>query len=79
MKAGCYLILDANGVRRMTKRDPSIGPREIAVFVRLNIPDSVFYKYIPTVDVTIPEAAILQAADVEIEVMELEVEGGREE
>jgi len=37
MKDGCYLIMGAEGVRRMTKRYPGLARDEIDVFVKLTV------------------------------------------
>lgn len=68
MKTSCFLVIDSGGIDRMTKRLPVVGPYEFAVKVNLIVPDSVFRKTIPVVDVSVPETAVLYAEDIKADI-----------
>lgn len=54
MKVKANLFIDNSGNIRVTKRDTSAYPRELAVQLVLDIPDIFFRRPIPRVDLSIP-------------------------
>lgn len=42
MTTGFYLVFDRHGDVRLTKRAPTIKPRERAAFLRVTVPDEAF-------------------------------------
>jgi hypothetical protein len=47
----CYIIVGKNGPDRLTKTPPSLRPGEIAIMVKIKIPDEVFQT--PTFETSI--------------------------
>lgn len=64
----CYLVMSAYGIVRMTKRKGSLRRGEIAVKVRLSVPEKCFDDPDVMVDIVVPEsAAILPDVTVEVD------------
>lgn len=70
----CYIVMSKYGIQRMTKRPGKLGRGEVAVRVRLTIPEKVFEEPIFSAIVTVPESAVLRP-DATVEVVE--PEGGQ--
>jgi hypothetical protein len=66
MKDTAYLIADAFGVLRMTKRAPSLGRKEVAVKVTITIPDEAFRSALFGATVDVPSDRVIQP-DVSVE------------
>ena len=69
MKDTCYLIADRYGVKRLTKRPPSLSRNEIGVAVKITIPDSAFRSPFITTSLDVPEDSVIQPI-VEMEIVE---------
>jgi hypothetical protein len=59
MKATVHIVLNKRGVARMTKNKPDLSRDEIAVGLRLAVPDSAFLAPIVYVDLNVPDHAVL--------------------
>jgi len=55
-----FIIMDASGVRRMTKRRPQLAMGEIAIKVRLYVSNKFFERDIPEAIISIPDEAVIQ-------------------
>lgn len=62
MKTEVYIVLTRFGAERMTKRQASIGRDEIAVKLRLSVPDSAFRSPIITADLEVADTHVIQPA-----------------
>lgn len=60
MKDKIYLIANASGVVRHTKRYPSMSRDEIAVAVTIAIPDSAFRSPVLSVALDVPDGHVIQ-------------------
>lgn len=68
MKALVHLVMNRRGVVRMTKNKPDLARDEIAVGIRLEVPDSAFLAPLIYADLTVPDhAVIVPEVKVEIE------------
>ena len=67
MKDTVYLVLNADGVVRMTKRWPSLAREEVGVQVKVTIPDDSFKAPVLGATLDIPPDRIIQP-DLTIEV-----------
>lgn len=59
MKETAYLILDRKGIRGVRKTRPSLKGTEVAIRLRVEIPDEFFERVIPDATLVIPEEAVL--------------------
>jgi len=59
-KMACWLVFNARGTVRASKRAPELKGGEYAIKIRLEVPDSVFLPDAATVDVKVPERAIVK-------------------
>jgi hypothetical protein len=59
MKTTAYIILKKTGPVRMTRNPPGLGRDEIAIALRLEVPDSAFRAPTVFVDLSVPESAVL--------------------
>jgi hypothetical protein len=67
MKNTVFLVADYDGVVRMTKRYPSLHRSEIAIQLRVTIPDGCFKAPALIANVEVPEDRVLQpSADIEV-------------
>jgi len=55
----CYIVMSEYGIQRMTKRPGVIKRGEVAVKVRLHIPESVFVEPALTAEISIPESMVI--------------------
>lgn len=69
MKTTAFIILKKSGPVRMTKGKPSLGRDEIAIGVRLEVPDSAFRAPLVMADLVVPDHAV-QVPEVHVEVVE---------
>ena len=60
MKTTCYLIISKNGSIDVRKRRPDLSSDQIAVKLRLDISDRFFYRFIPDVEMSIPDEAVIK-------------------
>lgn len=60
MKDVCYLIADAHGIVRMTKRAPSLSRNEIGVMVAVTIPKTAFKAPYLLAVLDVPEESVMQ-------------------
>lgn len=57
-----YLIIDASRrtpALRLTKTTPALAGSELAVKLRIDVPDSVFRRPIPVLELTLPEDVVI--------------------
>lgn len=59
MTISAFLIISSSGRLRATKTRPYINNDEIALNLNIDVPDSFFERLIPTVDIKIPDAAVM--------------------
>ena len=59
MKTTCFLVFNARGVVGVRKSIPSMRSGEFAVRLALSIPDALFKPDVPTIDLVIPERAMI--------------------
>lgn len=71
MKDAVYLVADANGVVRMTKRQPSLYRQEVAVKVTVSIPDNCFRSWVFGASVEVPDDRVIQP-EISVEAEEIE-------
>jgi hypothetical protein len=57
MRVECHLIVSNNGSVRITKGLPSLNVNEIAIGVKLEIPNSYFTRPYPVVRIEVPDPA----------------------
>lgn len=62
MKDVVYLISDAHGIVRMTKRAPSLARNEIGIMVAITIPATAFKAPYVQALLVVPEEAVIQPA-----------------
>lgn len=60
MKSTVYLIADRFGVTRMTKRWPSLGRDEIAVEIKVTIPDGAFKSPVLSAVLDVVDGQVIQ-------------------
>lgn len=61
MKLNATLYVTQSGSMRINKGTNKPQPREIAIRVNVTIPDRFFVRPVPTVDITIPESAVINS------------------
>lgn len=66
MRDSCYLVFDRRGVRKMTKTAPDLSSGQYAVKVNVGVPDGLFDRTFPEVDIEVPEQAVI-APEVAVE------------
>jgi hypothetical protein len=67
VKEQVYLVISQDGVRRMTKRLPDLARSEVAIRLKITVPDACFRSLVVSADVEIPaERVITPVAEVEI-------------
>lgn len=59
MKDTAYLIITKAGVSNLRKTRPKLNSGEVAVRLRLTVPDEFFERIIPDAELIIPEEAVL--------------------
>lgn len=59
MKDVAYLIITKSGVQALRKTRPQLNSGEVAVRLRLTVPDEFFERIIPDAEIIIPEEAVL--------------------
>lgn len=69
MRTTVYIAFNKKGAARLTKTKPHLAREEIAVGVRIEIPDTAFLAPIIFADLVVPEHAVL-VPEVSIEVEE---------
>lgn len=69
MKDTVYLVTDASGVVRMTKRAPSLYRNEVAVRLTVQVPDSAFRSLEVSAILDVPEDRVILPG-VEVDVAE---------
>lgn len=60
MKDTVHLVVNANGVVRMTRRPPSLYRDEVSVRVTITVPDDVFRPITVPVSVDVPSDRVVQ-------------------
>lgn len=74
MNINAYLIISRGGSLRVVKNRPYLNNDEIAVALNVNIPKVFFERLIPTVDINLPEEAIIDVnADIAVKQIAPEV------
>lgn len=68
MKTTAYLILNRKGPVFIRKNKPSLRRDEIAVGIRLDIPDSAFRSPIIMADLKVPDHAVI-VPEITVEVL----------
>ncbi len=76
MKDTVYLVLNADGVVRMTKRWPALAREEVGVQLKVSIPDDSFKSPVVAAHLDIPADRVIQP-EIEMEVGEVPVETAR--
>lgn len=56
----CFIVMSEYGIQRMTKRQGKLARGEIAVRIRLTVPESAFAEPAITADIDVPETAIIR-------------------
>ncbi|MBT8448970.1 MAG: hypothetical protein KJO69_04735 [Gammaproteobacteria bacterium] len=70
MKDTCYLVLNESGVKRMTKKPPSLQGDERCVAVAVKVDDSIFtYSFMKT-ELTIGEDDVIEPS-MEVQLLHL--------
>lgn len=59
MKVKANLFISSNGSLRVTKKDASAYPSELAVQLVIDVPDIFFKRPMPIVDLKIPESYLI--------------------
>lgn len=59
MKATVHIVMNRRGAVRMTKGKPDLSRDEIAIGLRLSVPDSAFLAPIVFADLEVPEDAVM--------------------
>lgn len=59
MKVTANLFINSDGSIRVTKKDTSAYPGELAVQLVIDVPDLFFNRPMPVVDIKIPEAFLI--------------------
>lgn len=63
----CFIVMSECGIQRMTKRAGKLNRGEVAVRIRLHVPESCFTEPAITADVHVPESAVIHpTAEVEV-------------
>lgn len=65
----CFLVMSEYGIQRMTKRKAGLKRGEIAVRVRLVVPERCFDEPDVSAEIVVPESAIIQP-EVKVEVLD---------
>lgn len=69
MKTKFYVVFDASGAQRLTKKHtPSMYRHEVAVGFTVNMPNSVFKSPVINATVDVPEDRIIMPEAIEVEV-----------
>ncbi len=55
MKINAYLFVNQRGQLRITKKDSSAYPTELAMHVVIDVPNSFFNRPIPVVNIQVPD------------------------
>lgn len=55
-----FLIIDDRGSVRMTKGRPYLRNNEVAVQIKINVPDAFFERMIPVVEIDLPKEAVAE-------------------
>jgi hypothetical protein len=58
----CFIVMSADGIQRMTKRAGKLGRGELAIKVRIFIPEQCFAEPDVQVTINVLEAAIIKPA-----------------
>lgn len=69
MKDSLYLVLSDKGFERATKRAPSLYRNEVAVLLKLSIPDSAFRSLTVSATLEVQEEQVIQPT-LEIDIVE---------
>lgn len=75
MRTTIYLIINQVGTVAMRKNVPQLRRGEVAVKVKIEIPDTFFRQPIPEVNLSVPESLIIKP-DVSVTIEEEGGEGG---
>lgn len=74
MQDTVYLIVNENGAKAMRKTRPDLAGGEVAVRLRLEVPDEFFHRAIPEARIVFPEDMVVTPPiSIEIEGREPEV------
>jgi len=60
VKTTVYLVADAHGVCRMTKRPPDLYRNEVAVRLNVTIPDECFRRPVPVVSLEVTGGQLIE-------------------
>ena len=60
MQHTCYIILDKNGVNSVRKSWPRLGPRQIAIRLKITIPNAVFDEFIADATLDVTEESVIK-------------------
>lgn len=62
MKDQIYIVVDASGAQRMTKRAPSLYRNEVAVRIKITVPDQCFRSLEVAAEIEVQEEQVIQPA-----------------
>lgn len=74
MKDSVYIVSDAWGVQKMTRREPVLSRGEVAVRVTITVPDNCFKNPIINAALDVPEDRVIEPR-AEVEALEIPSEG----
>lgn len=69
----CLIVMSQYGIQRMTKRPGKLARGEIAIRIRLHVPEDTFMEPTISADIDVPESAIIRP-QVEVTVHDAPVE-----
>lgn len=58
MIVNAFLVISNTGTLRVVKQRPALNNREIALTLKINIPDVFFDRLMPTAEIVVPKEAI---------------------
>ena len=74
MKINAYLVIGRNNSLRVVKTRPYLNNTEIALTLKLDIPDVFFDRLMPTVQINVPDDAIVNVSpDVAVNIAAQEI------
>lgn len=62
MQVSAYLVVSNSGSLRVVKTRPHLSNREIALTLKLDIPNVFFDRLMPTVQISVPKEAIIDVS-----------------
>lgn len=72
----CFIVMSAYGIERMTKRKGTLKRGEIAIRVRVTVPESCFAEPDVAATIEVPESAVIKPS-VEVAALSSPDDAGR--